>query len=102
MILHTHIMVRKCVENFLEAFEFQKYPKNRESPPYFQLQFSTSESVNPKKSQFAYVLAVTTCSTKDKDPKLFSVDRYGSKKTPKHNYWMMKAHKNVFQHSQSH
>ena len=102
MILHTHIMVQKCVENFLEAFEFQKYPQKQGVAPYFQLQFSTSESVNPKKSPFAYVLAVTTCSTKDKDPKLFSVDRYGSKKTPKHNYWMIKAYKIVFQHSQSH
>ena len=48
--------------------------------------------MNLKKSQFAYVLAVTNCSTGNKDPKLFSVDRYESKETPKHNCWMMKAY----------
>ena len=29
MILDTHIMVWKCLDNFLESFEFQKHPQKR-------------------------------------------------------------------------
>ena len=29
MILDTHITVWKCLESFLESFEFQKHPQKR-------------------------------------------------------------------------
>ena len=88
---HGAKMCRKCSRGI---WIFKNIHKNRKSPQCFQVQFSTSESMNLKKSPFAYVLAVTNCSTGNKDPKLFSVDtgKYESKETPKHNCWMMKAY----------